>query len=117
MNRTEFEKYICDIYKANAEYPWLKLPDFAVYRHTSNNKWFAVVMDIPKSKLGISSQDKISIVNLKCDPIMLGSLLEQNGFFPAYHMNKTHWISVTLDGSVENDTLQWLLEMSYNSTK
>lgn len=116
MNRIEFEKYVEHIYECKADYPWERYPDYAVYRHRHSRKWFAVVMDIPKTKLGLGSSEKIAVVNLKCNPILLGSLLGQKGFFPAYHMNKTNWLTVALDGSVEKDKIEWLLEMSYNLT-
>ena len=117
MHRSEFEKFISKTYGVIAEHPWFRYASYAVYRHKSNNKWFAVVMDIPKAKLGIDSEDEISIVNLKCDPILIDTLVEEDGFFPAYHMNKVNWISVALDGSVEKEALIKLLGMSYNTTK
>ena len=117
MNRSEFEKFISNTYGAVAEHPWFRYPSYAVYRHKSNNKWFAVVMDIPKAKLGIDSEGEISIVNLKCDPILIDTLVEEDGFFPAYHMNKVNWISVALDGGVEKEALIKLLGMSYNTTE
>ena len=39
----------------------------------------------------------------------------QPGFLPAYHMNKQNWISIILDGSVPDDKIFPLLELSYDS--
>ncbi len=116
MNRTELTEYIADIYGAEAEYPWIKYSDYAVFRHANNKKWFAVIMDIPKSKLGLPDDEIICIMNLKCDPILIGSLRNEKGFFPAYHMNKTNWISVALDGSVDSNKIKWLLDLSFELT-
>ena len=116
MNRTELTEYIADIYGAEAEYPWIKYSDYAVFRHANNKKWFAVIMDIPKSKLGLPDDEMICIMNLKCDPLLIGSLRNEKGFFPAYHMNKTNWISVALDGSVDSDKIKWLLDLSFELT-
>ena len=58
----------------------------------------------------------IDVVNLKCDPILTGSLRSDKGIFPAYHMNKSNWISVALDGSVSADKIKMLLDMSYELT-
>lgn len=116
MNRKELADYITETYSVDAEYPFLQYPDFAVFRHANNRKWFAVVMDIPKSKLGLKNDGMIAVVNLKCAPILVGSLRNENGFFPAYHMSKTNWISVALDGSVENEKIKWLLDMSFDLT-
>lgn len=116
MNRKELESYIVDKYSIEPEYPWVKMPTFAVFRHSNNKKWFAVVMTITKDKLGFDSMENIDVVNLKCDPLFMGSVLNETGIFPAYHMSKTHWISVLLDGSVEKEKLEWLLDLSFDLT-
>ena len=117
MDRIKFDKYINEVYGVAAEYPWVNAPSFAVYRHSSNNKWFAVVMDIPKSRFGFTDNENISVVNLKCDPLLIGSLTKDEGIFPAYHMNKAYWVSVWLDGTVEREKIEWLLNLSFELTK
>ena len=116
MNREALDKYIENVYGVTAEFPWLSAPTFAVYRHESNQKWFAVIMEIPKAKLGIDEEGNINVVNLKSDPLLIGSLILDNGIYPAYHMNKNHWITVRLDGSVEEDKIEWLLGLSFELT-
>ena len=116
MNRSELEKYITEHYNAQADHPWLSDPDFAVFRHGDNRKWFALIMDVSRSKLGLQGEEKLDVVNLKCDPVMAASLRGEPGIFPAYHMNKEHWITLALDGSVPDDTVKLLLDISYNAT-
>ncbi len=116
MNRSELEKFISDNYVCTSDFPWMQYPSFRVFRHSNNKKWFAVIMDIPKNKIGLPSDDIISVVNLKSDPIMVGSLLRENGFYPAYHMTKNSWISVALDGSADNEKIKMLLDMSFEAT-
>lgn len=116
MNRQELIKYISETYGADAEYPWASSPSSAVFRHSSNRKWFALIMDISKSRLGLPEDEVIDVMNLKCDPVLIGSLRNENGFFPAYHMNKTYWITVALDGSVDADKIKWLLDLSFELT-
>ena len=116
MNREALDKYIENVYGVTAEFPWLSAPTFAVYRHESNQKWFAVIMEIPKAKLGIDEEGNINVVNLKSDPLLIGSLILDNGIYPAYHMNKNHWITVCLDGTVEEDKIEWLLGLSFELT-
>ena len=53
MTREKLEKYIQNNYSAEPDYPWVKYPDYEVFRHTSNKKWFALIMEIPKDKLGL----------------------------------------------------------------
>ena len=116
MNRQELEKYIFDNYGVKPEYPWIKYPTFAVFRHESNNKWFAVIMTIDKRKIGLKSDGQIDVVNLKCDANIVPSMWEQEGIFPAYHMNKEHWLTVALDGSANESNLKFLLALSFDLT-
>lgn len=116
MNRTEFERSIEESYGISAEYPFEKYPNFAVFRHVGNKKWFAVVMTIPKSKLGLKEDGDIDIVNLKCEQGLLCSLWQEKGFFPAYHMNKGHWISASLVEGADADFLRYLTDISFNLT-
>ena len=74
------------------------------------------MMDIPKNKLGLQGEENLEVVNFKCDPILIGALREEPGFFPAYHMSKDSWITVALDGSVSDDKIKMLLDMSYETT-
>ena len=56
-----------------------------------------------------------TLVSLKCDPLLSGSLRAEPGFFPAYHMSKEHWISVLLD-TVDDEKLRFLIDMSWELT-
>ena len=117
MKRKFLESFIKEEYDIPPEFPWIKYPTFAVYRHGENKKWFAVIMDIPKSKLGILGDEEISVVNLKCDVMMIGSVRKEKGIFGGWHMNKNHWITVVLDGSVPLDKIKFLVDLSYELTK
>lgn len=116
VNKIDFKTYIADTYGTEPDFPWESNPTFAVYRHLHNRKWFALVMDIPRLRLGLHEGSKIDIVNLKCDPVLIGSLRMEKGIFPAYHMNKDKWISVALDGSIDDEQIKMLLDMSYELT-
>lgn len=69
------------------------------------------------SKLGLDENRIIDILNVKCDPLLIGSLRSKSGYFPAYHMNKEKWLSIALDGSVQEDEIKDLLDMSYKLTQ
>lgn len=116
MNRTEFYDCARALFGVEPEYPWPDEPGYAVLRHPDNRKWFAVVMDVPRDKLGLSGTDALTVVNLKADPLLIGLLRSRPGFFPAYHMNKEHWISAALDGSVDAEELRALLAESFTRT-
>ena len=116
MDRQQLEEFIVKTYGVEPDYPWMKYPSFAVFRHADNNKWFAVIMTINRSALNLDGDGLVDVVNLKCDPNFAPLLWEEAGIFPAYHMNKSHWITVALDGSVEQDNLKFFLEMSAKLT-
>ena len=117
MNRHELEIYLTDTYHTAGEYLFIRYPNFQVFRHGGKKKWFAVLMNIPREKLGLIGDGEISIVNLKYDPRLIGSFRMEPGIFSGWHMNKAHWITVALDGSVEDDKIRFLLDMSYELTK
>ena len=74
MNREELEAYILNHYSTEPDYPWADTPRAAVFRHAGNRKWFALVMEVPRSRLGLPGAEPLDIVNFKCDPILISSL-------------------------------------------
>ncbi|WP_029187346.1 MmcQ/YjbR family DNA-binding protein [Streptococcus suis] len=95
------------------DYPFAKLPTYGAFRHPANNKWYALVSQIPRDKLdGSGSQEQVEIVNLKVDGREIAELLFQSGIYPAYHMSKKTWVSVLLDETVEDEAILALLEKS-----
>ena len=112
-SRENLDKYIQETYGVTAEFPWLQYPGFAVYRHNNNQKWFAVVMNLSRSKFGLPDDKTVDAVNLKCDPMLNFSVVDHIGIFPGWHMNKEHWISVLLDGTVAPEDIYPLIKMSF----
>lgn len=96
------------------EYPWGDCN--AVLRHRENRKWFAAVLEVKKASLGLPGEGTVPVVNVKCDPLLIGSLLNQPGYHRAYHMNKEKWLSIRLDGSVPSGDVKTLVSMSYDLT-
>ena len=116
MNREEIILYVNDKYNTIPEYSWEKYPLYAVLKHR-NNKWYGIIMNVTKDKLGLDGKDEVDILDIKCPPDMIGGLRLSKGFFSAYHMNKEHWITVLLDGSVETEKIKQLIDLSYDLTK
>ncbi len=109
--------YAENTYGVSPDYPFSTAPTYAVLRHLSNRKWFALLMDVPRSRLGLEGEEKVEILNLKCDPILSGSLRLQDGYLPAYHMNHDGWLTILLDGTVPFEEIVPLLDLSYELTK
>lgn len=117
MDVTRLQAYILEKYGVGPEYPWAQYPNYFVFRHSQTKKWFALVMDLPKEKLGLPGSGTINVLNVKCEPLMIGSLRSEPGIYPAYHMSKTSWITVALDGRVKEEEIQFLLDLSYHLTE
>lgn len=112
MTRAELTRCIFDTYGVEPDYPFHGDDTSAVFRHAGNRKWFALVMNIPAQKLGLPTDARIDIVNMKCDPLLIGSFRGLPGLFPAYHMNRENWITAALDGSAEDEIIKTLLDLS-----
>ena len=86
MTRQELFTWIRQQYGTEPEYPWHDWN--AVLRHNDNNKWYGVVLEVSADKLGLPEAGIVDVLNVKSDPLLIGSLRGQDGYFPAYHMNK-----------------------------
>lgn len=113
VDREEIFEYVKKQYGTIPEYLWSSSPDSAVLRH-HNGKWYAVIMNVERSKLGLDGDDTVEIIDVKCDPEMTGMIIQTYGFLPGYHMNKQHWIAILLDGIVGESKILDFLDMSYD---
>ena len=98
MTREELTTYILETYNATTDFPWIRYPENEVFLHPSNKKWFALLMDVQRKVVSgkASDQEIISVLNVKCDPILSCSLRTEPGIHPAYHMNKDQWITLEI---------------------
>lgn len=109
--------HVAKTFDIQPDYPWIKFPKYAVLRDPGSEKWFGIVMNVPKEKLGLAGEGEVDILDVKCDPDKAGSLRQMEGILPGYHMNKEHWISVVLDGSVATEHIHELIQDSYELTE
>ena len=116
MIKQDFLSYCSGTYGTAPDYPFDEDFETAVLRHADNRKWYAIVMKVSRRKFGIDSDEVIDVVNLKLPVEMFGSFGAVDGVYPAYHMNKLHWISVLLPDA-PNDILQFLVNVSFEATK
>ena len=116
MTKQEFLEYCLDTYATEADYPFDEDFETAVLRHGDDRKWYALVMRVSRRKFGIASDEIIEVVNLKLPIEMFGSFDANDGVYPAYHMNKLHWISVLLPDAPD-DTVKFLVNVSFEATR
>ena len=115
--RDQVFSYVKNKYKADPEYLWRRYPDYAIFRHADNQKWFGLVMDLKRKNLGLDGEDIVDVLNVKfSDPLLADLLIQQPGYFRGYHISRGNWISILLDGTVLfEDICKWLDE-SYMAT-
>ena len=107
--------YVKEQYNTGAEYLWAKFPGYAIFRHP-NGKWYGAIMNIEKDKIRLDGDEMIDVLATKCDSILRGGLLQEKGYYHAYHFNKENWITILLDGSVDKESVFMLLDMAYEKT-
>ena len=116
MTKQSFLEFCSGTYGTLPDYPFEEDFETAVLRHPDNRKWYALVMRVSRRKFGFDSDEVIDAVNLKLPVEMFGSFGAAEGVYPAYHMNKLHWIAVLLPDAPD-DMVQFLVNVSYEAVK
>ena len=116
MTKQELLEYCRHTLGTAPDYPFDEDFETAVFRHSDNRKWYAIVMRVPRRKFGFDSDEVINVVNLKLPTEMHGSFSPADGVHPAYHMNKLHWVSVLLPDA-SDDTVRFLTNASFEITR
>ena len=82
-------------------------PAWQAYKYLLNSKMYAYI--------GIDDRNKRPILTLKLEPLFSDMLREKyQDIVPGYYMNKLHWSTIYLDGAVENDVVEDIIQASYN---
>ena len=84
MNRDALQTCIEETYGTIGERLFAKDPATCVFRHKHNRKWFAIIMEIPRARLGLQEAGNICVVNCKCDVRLIGSFRLEPGIYPDY---------------------------------
>ena len=115
--REEIFNYVQKKYGSDIEYLWRRFPNYAVFRHKDNLKWYGLLMDIPQNKLGLQGNDIVDIINIKTDSTQLADILRQRkGCFASFHTAGPKWVSIILDGTVPFEEICGWIDMSYEET-
>lgn len=105
--------YVRDIYGDELEFLWKKFDDNAVVRRKDNKKWYAAILTVSRRKLGFDSDELAEILDLRMEPEKIVTTVDEIKYFPGYHMNKKHWITICLDGTVPTEEIYGRIDDSY----
>ena len=109
-------KLIKEKYSDNPQFLWKKKDSGAVFKNPYNDKWYGIIMNINQEKLGIEAKD-VEVLNVKLDKDKIDELVKEKGFYRAYHMNKTYWITIVLDDTLKDEKIMELICESHKYTE
>lgn len=110
-------QYAREKYGDEPEYLWEDTPDCAIIRRKDSKKWYVLLMTILPKRLGLDGKEPIEIVDLRFDADELPKKIDGKRYFAGYHMNKKHWITILLDGSVPLAEILDYVDESYKLAK
>ena len=115
---SEIIDYCNNKYGGNHVNPFKKHPDILAFVN-ERNKWYALLLDVEYNKLNKNTDitTKVKILNVKYPTDRILEIIDNKNIFPAYHMNKKHWISVVLDKNIKLETIKELIDISYSLVK
>lgn len=108
--------YVNETYQTQLEFLWKKFPNNAVLRCRDGGKWYAAILTVSKEKFGLEEDGTLEIIDLRALPDEIIGLVDSKNYFPGYHMNKKHWYTICLDGSVSIQEICRRIETSYSLT-
>jgi predicted DNA-binding protein (MmcQ/YjbR family) len=106
-------QYVREKYQNEFEFLWDKFPGNAIVRRPDNRKWYAVLLSVAKNKIGLSGTETVEIIDLRMAPEEVAAAVDGKRYFPGFHMNKKHWITICLDGSVPLEEICCRIDGSY----
>lgn len=109
--------YVRENFGGELEFLWEKFPDVAIWRRADSKKWYGALMRLSERKLKLDSDKLVDVLDLRGEPEEIISFVDGKKFFPGWHMNKKHWFTVRLDGSLPFEKICQLVDKSYNLAK
>lgn len=108
-------RYVRERFGDELEFLWEKSsPTGSVWRRKDTQKWYGLLMTLPKRKLGLDSGEAAEIIDLRLDPAQMEETVDHKKYFPGWHMSKKSWYTMILDGSVPTEELFQRIEQSYH---
>lgn len=110
-------RHVRETYGDELEYLWKKCPDNAIWRRKDNQKWYGALLTTSAKKFGIDSGGDVTVIDLRIEPTELDVLVDNKRYFRGYHMNKQHWFTMIMDGSMDLDEVFRRIQNSYELAK
>ncbi len=111
--KDDYIAWIKTQFGAEPDYPWPDDAPWSFVFRCPNEKWFALVMRIKYRQLGLTSDEEVWVVNMKACQDKIPNLIDKKSIFPAWHMNKKHWITVLLTAATDFNKLCELTQKSW----
>ena len=109
-------KLINEKYGVSPEFLWDKFPGYGVFRNTTSNKWFGIIMNIDRSKIISDKSGEIEVLNVKLDDDVQ-NYLDVEGIYPSYHLSKKSWVSIILDNTLSDKEIMDFVNISYDNSQ
>lgn len=109
----EAKAYIKQTYHVEPKSPRRRYPNNQTFQDPKSGKCFAMFLPVEKRKLGLAEDGEIVVMNVKAEQELILLLSQAEGYRPGYHMNKQHWLSVFLDGTVPKEQIFDRIDESY----
>jgi alkylated DNA nucleotide flippase Atl1 len=110
----EIIQAVYDTWGDNLEFLWDKFESTAIVRNKNTEKWYGLFMRIKADRLGIDSEKEVEVLNVHYYKDKTQDVVDNKSVFLGYHMNKKSWLSIILDGSLDNDKIMDFLKISYD---
>ncbi|MCH5188369.1 MAG: MmcQ/YjbR family DNA-binding protein [Oscillospiraceae bacterium] len=106
-------EYVRGKFGDEPEFLWKSSPETAAIRRKDSRKWYGLITLIPRSKLGLDSDESAEIIDLRLKPELMPKTVDNVRYFPGWHMNKKSWYTIILDGSVLTEEIFQRIDESY----
>lgn len=145
MQKEELFAFAAALGGAVIDYPFQDDFETAVFRHADTRRWFGIWLSVPcrwfgaenagRGSAGLFGAENAGVkntgrggadakntgaafcLNVKCPPDLIPLLTgQERGVYPAYHMNRTHWVTVR-PCECADDTVRRLVQLSYTLTQ
>lgn len=117
MTRDDVHTYIRKQYGIDPIKAFKEDPGILVFVRPDSGKWFAATKNIRCSSVDVAGDGRVDILNVRINPRDVSALRQKEGYRPAWHMNRNKWVTVLLDGSVDDDTVRDLIDQAYRYMK